>query len=223
MCFSSSASFGAGIILSVIGVTSIKKIQEPSQIFFASIPLIFAIQQITEGFLWLALSNPNYALLQWSTTYIFLFFAQVVWPFWVPYAIFRLEKEERRKKIEKILVGIGVLVSLYFGYCLLSCDVEAIIEGQHISYKQGFPSGISRYGGLIYIVATVVPHFLSSIKKMWTLGLVILISYVITIIFYKDYIVSVWCFFATVISIAVVVIMFDMKKSNSMVLKPEHQ
>ena len=59
MCFSASASFGAGIVLTGIGVASIKKSDTRSKSLFASIPLIFGIQQITEGFLWLALSNPD--------------------------------------------------------------------------------------------------------------------------------------------------------------------
>lgn len=100
MCFSASASFGAGVILSVIGIASIKKVQSPSQIIFVSIPLIFAVQQIMEGFLWLALTNTHYAPLQKFTTYVFLFFAQVVWPFWVPYVILKLEIKERRKRVD---------------------------------------------------------------------------------------------------------------------------
>ena len=95
MCFSAGASFGAGVVLSVIGIASLKKVQTPSQIVFASVPLIFSVQQITEGFLWLALSNPAFAFLQQFTTYTFLFFAQVVWPMWVPLAIFLLEKEDK--------------------------------------------------------------------------------------------------------------------------------
>lgn len=214
MCFSASASFGAGVVLSIIGIASIKKAETRSQVVFASIPLIFAIQQITEGFLWLSLSNPNFALLRWPTTYIFLFFAQIVWPFWVPFSILLLEKELRRKKTERVLMIIGSVVSLYLAYCLISFPVEANIIGMHISYKQNYPADLSKYGGLLYIIATIVPPLFSSIKRMWTLGTAILVSYIMTTIFYTDYIVSVWCFFASIISIAVLAILFEMKKSS---------
>ena len=214
MCFSTSASFGAGIVLSVIGVASIKKAGTRSQVAFASIPLIFAVQQITEGFLWLALSDPDFAFLQWPTTYIFLFFAQIVWPFWVPFSILKLEKEPGRKKIGRVLMITGAIVSSYLAYCLLSFHVEAKIIGMHISYKQDYPVALGQYGGLLYVIATIAPPFLSSIKRMWTLGTAILISYIITTIFYTDYIVSVWCFFASIISIALLAILFEMKKSS---------
>jgi hypothetical protein len=214
MCFSASASFGAGAVLSVIGVSSLRKVKSSHEAFFAGIPLLFAIQQITEGFLWLSLSNPVYAPARWPATYIFLFFAQIVWPFWVPYSILKLENEKKRKKVLKVLAALGALVSLYLGYCLISFNVEAKVFGQHISYEQDYPESLSRYGGALYIIATILPPFFSGFKKMWSLGTAILISYIITTIFYTDYIVSVWCFFAAVISVTVFVIMTEVKKLN---------
>jgi hypothetical protein len=213
MCFSASASFGAGIVLTGIGIVSIKKADTPSKSLFASIPLIFGVQQITEGFLWLALSNPDFVALKEPSTYIFLFFAQIVWPFWVPFSILKLEKDQRRKKTEKILMFIGAIVSVYLAYCLVFFKVEAKIIGMHISYLQDYPKGLSRYGGILYILATIAPPFFSSVKRMWMLGTAILISYIMTAIFYTDYIVSVWCFFAAIISITVYAIMYEVKKT----------
>lgn len=214
MCFSASASFGAGVVLSVIGIVSIKKARGTSQIIFASIPLIFSVQQIAEGFLWLALSKPAYASMQLSATYIFLFFGRVVWPIYIPLSVFLLEKKDNRKLVLKMLVGLGALVSMYLAFCLLSYQVEAKIVGYHITYSQGYPIPLGKYCGLIYIIATIAPSFFSSIKRMWFLGIAILISYVMTKIFYTDYIVSVWCFFASAISIVVLIILYQIQKSN---------
>ena len=214
MCFSASASFGASIVLTTIGVVTINKTETKSQLFFASIPLIFAVQQFSEGFLWLALSNPNYAFMRWPTTYLFLFFAQVVWPIWVPFSIMKLEKVRKRKKIEKIILFIGTAVSLYLAFCLMFFHVEAKIIGMHIYYDQAYPKLISNYGGIFYVIATIIPPFLSKHKWMWAFGSAILISYIISNIFYSDYIVSVWCFFASIISIAVFSVLFELKKSN---------
>lgn len=214
MCFSANASFGAGIVLSVIGVASFKKARQPSQMLFASIPLIFAVQQISEGFLWLALSDHANSFLKIPATYTFLFFAQVVWPCYVPLAILFLEIKGKRKKLQKALVVTGLLVSTYLGYCLIFYSVDAKIEGSHISYALNFPLALQNYGGLLYVVSTVAPPFFSCIKRMWWLGLAILISYIITNIFYTDYIVSVWCFFASVISIAVYIIMYEVSNMN---------
>ena len=164
--------------------------------------------------MWLSLTDPAYASLQQITTYSFLFLAQVVWPVWVPVSILKLEPKEGQRTIEKVLVGAGAIVSLYLGYCLLSFPVEAKVIGYHISYEQEYPPSLSLYGGLLYIIATIAPPFFSRIKRMWLLGVVVLISYVITSILYTDYIVSVWCFFASIISIAIYAIMHNLKNSN---------
>lgn len=207
MCFSASASFGAGVILSVIGVASLKKVQGPSQIIFASIPLLFASQQFSEGFLWLSLSNPTFAALESATTYIFLFFAQIVWPVWIPLGVLKLEKNRGNKKILRILFGIGIIVSLYLAYCLSSYHIQAKIMGSHITYVQDYPDLFRQFGGILYFSATVLPPYFSSYKKMWILSVAIFISYIFTFIFYEGYIISVWCFFASIISILILVIM----------------
>lgn len=221
MCFSAGASFGTGLVLSAVGAASIKKAQSPSQIAFAGIPLIFAVQQFTEGLVWLSLSNPDYASMQIVATFGFLFFAQVVWPIWVPFSILNLEPKARRRKSGKILLGIGALVSLYLAYCLWTFHVEAKIIGHHIAYQQDYPSAIGIYCGVLYSIATIVPPFLSRIKWMWVLGAMIFISYIITAVFYTDYIVSVWCFFASIISIMVLAILYELNKPRSLKTTPE--
>ncbi|MBI3259008.1 MAG: hypothetical protein HYZ54_06000 [Ignavibacteriae bacterium] len=212
MCFSATASFGAGVVLSAISYATTKKAQSPSQFVFASIPLIFCIQQISEGFLWLALTDTAFLPLKYSTMYVFLIFAQIVWPTWIPLSIFILEKNSKRKKILKLFVGIGALVSLYLGYCMVTNTVDAKIIGYHVSYEQDYPLAFQFTSGLLYIVATILPSLFSSIKKMKILGAAIFISYFMTRMFYEDYIISVWCFFATVISLVVLAIMYEVKK-----------
>lgn len=207
MCFSASASFGAGVLLSIIGVASIKKIQAPSQIIFASIPLLFASQQFSEGFLWLSLANKTFEPLESVTTHLFLFFAQIVWPIWIPLGILMLERNKRKRKILKILCGIGAVVSLYLAYCLFAYHVQAKIMGPHISYIQEYPMLFQQFGGVLYFMATVLPPAFSSYKKMWLLSLTIFVSYIFTFIFYEDYVISVWCFFASIISIMVLLVM----------------
>ena len=213
MCFSANASFVAGVVISTIGVVTLKKVQAPSQIVFASIPLIFGIQQISEGVLWLTILDPTYAVLQQFATYTFLVFARVVWPLWVPLAIFLLEFEGKRRKMEKILMLMGIGVSAYFIFTLLVEPTEAIISEHHIFYKQDYPASLKLYSGIFYGIVTVVPLFISRFKRMWWLGAVIGISYIAAAYFFKHYAFSVWCFFAAVISMSVFFIMNEVTGS----------
>jgi hypothetical protein len=49
MCFSATASFVAGSALSAVGAVTITKAKRKAEIPFATIPLLFGIQQLTEG------------------------------------------------------------------------------------------------------------------------------------------------------------------------------
>lgn len=214
MCFSASASFGAGAVLTVIGVVSIKKTHRASQLLFASIPFVFGVQQIAEGVLWRTLPNPDYLNTQKVFTYIFLFFAQVLWPLWVPIAILLLEKNATRKIIQKVWVVAGLMVGLYLAYCLMVFHVEAKIIGHHIAYLQDYPDSLRKYVILLYALATIVPPFFSHIRRMWMLGISILIAYVVTAVFYNHYILSVWCFFSSIISLSVYAIMVEISNKR---------
>ncbi|RKS95646.1 hypothetical protein BC952_1342 [Flavobacterium limicola] len=217
MCFSASASFGAAIVLSVISVGTIKNIQHTSHFYFAGIPLIFCLQQASEGFLWLSLTNSSYASLQQPMTYIFLFFAQILWPTWIPFALLKLEKSTKRKKFESILLLIGILVSCYQLYLLIGFPSEAKIIGHHILYQHDYPVRFGNYGDLLYFSATIIPTFISSIKRMWLLGLFITIAYVITALLYTKHVISVWCFFASIISILILFILQGIKNKDKQI------
>ena len=211
MCFSATASFGAGVILSAIGVASLKKVQHKSQIMFAGIPLLFAVQQFSEGILWLILPRLDLQYLEGGITYFFLIFAQVVWPLYVPVSILLLEKQKTRRNFQRILAGIGLLVSYHLAYCLFNYKVRAEIDCYHINYIQLYPQKFRVLSGILYGIVTIVPSFFSHIRRMWMLGVTIFISYIISALFYETYLVSVWCFFASIISISVWIIMREIK------------
>ena len=147
---------------------------------------------------------------------MFLIFAHIVWPVWIPVSILLLEKPTFRKKIQKILVAVGLLVGIYLTCCLLLYTVRADIVGYHIRYKVDFPPALRMYGIVLYALASILPSFFSSVKRMWMLGVTILISYIISAIFYEHYVLSVWCFFASVISISVYIVMVGITNDKAM-------
>ncbi|MCH7411656.1 hypothetical protein MM239_19880 [Belliella sp. DSM 111904] len=214
MCFSTSVSIGAGVVLTIVGVASIKKTHHNSQLLFSSIPLLFGVQQMAEGILWLTLPNLGYEITQKIFTYIFLFFAQFLWPVWVPISILLLEKKGTRKNIQKVLVGAGILVGIYLLYCLFTFHVEAKIVGHHIVYIQDYPSSLRIYGMLLYGLATILPPFFSHIKRMKLFGIAVIVSYAVSAIFYEHYILSVWCFFAAIVSLSIYAIMTNISKEK---------
>lgn len=211
MCFSATASFSAGIVLTAAGIATVKKVQHKKELLFASIPLLFAAQQFTEGLLWLSLTNARYTFIIKPATYLFLLFAQVIWPLLVPVSMLLLSENEKQKKILSLLTAIGFTVSGYLLYCLYLFPIAANILGHHIRYQLDFPAELAFVIGIYYFAVTVFPPlFLKSLKMKW-LSLIILGSYIFTRFFFAAYFISLWCFFAAIISIVVWAIIDDIQ------------
>ena len=229
MCFSATASFGASAVLGTVGIVAVTKAKTSPQKIFATIPLVFALQQFTEGLLWMSLKNTSMASWQTMLTYAFLVFAMAVWPFWIPFTTWLLEKDAKRKKIIRWFVWIGAIVALgvaiiLFSYPIkvvtpfcLSCPISSTgLVRHHLHYEFNIPQLVKNLiiaFTVLYIAATIITPFLSGIKKMKWLGIVFLVSYLFAVIFYNGFVISVWCFFAAVLSFVVLWIILDLRKS----------
>ncbi len=223
MCFSPEASFAGGVIISAIGVATITKVHKPSQLVFASIPLFFGIQQIAEGFLWMTLPGNDYIITQKISTYTFLIMAQVIWPSLIPVSITLMEENNKRKKILWILSGTGLFLSLYYAFCLLTFSVNPEISGYHILYTNSFPKSLSNPAFAVYLFVTITPLFISGIKRTWLMGILMTLSCLVTAIFFRQYLTSVWCFFAAVISGVIFWILRDSKRAFHIIKKRRSQ
>lgn len=204
MCFSSSASFGASALLSVAGVISVSRATSRQQLVFAAMPFVFAVQQFSEGMLWMSLQNTSYAPYNTLATHVFLLFAQVIWPMYVPFSVHVIERVTQRKKIMSVLMVFGLLLAVYLGYCLLRYPVSASIAGHHIHYDQSFPLAKKKYFGLLYFIPTILAPLLSGYKPVHLIGYLFLAAYVISFLFFHFFLISVWCFFGAMISLAVI-------------------
>lgn len=214
MCFSANASFGLGAALLVVGFSSARKAVSITQIPFAFIPLFFAIQQFIEGFLWLSLTKVSWEDWHLPMTYLFLVFAQILWPIWVPMSMLLIEKQINRKRILLSLTGFGLMVSVYVFYALITYQVDSHIRGHHIVYDLYFPDDIISLSGVFYFLPTVAPAFVSAVKSMIYLAIALLLSFIVTKLFFQEYIVSVWCYFAAAISVVVVIVMTTIQKHD---------
>ena len=213
MCFSAGASFGASVVLGTIGVVSLKKVEDPRQRAFAAIPVMFAVQQLSEGALWVALADPAHTSWQDFPLYVFLVFAQIIWPVWIPFSVLIMEKDPVRKRILTGLLSMGLLISIYLLYCLFAYPVFADIQAGHIRYTLNFPLAVAWISSVLYFIPTVISLFVSGVRRIPLLGAAILLSFMATKIFFEDHLISVWCFFAAVLSVVVLGIISSYNRS----------
>lgn len=207
MCFSASASFGASGLTALAGVAAFRMARRPAHRLLAAIPIFFAVHQFAEGFLWLALQGRIDSAWQPWAMFSFLVVAKIVWPTWVPLATRAMETEPRRRRILSLLLVLGCLESLVFIYGLQVYPVSANIDGSHVQYHIETPLPLRRVIDPLYSIVTVVPPLVSSIRMMRIIGVIVLLSLIVSKIFYFQYFASVWCFFAALISVLVVLVL----------------
>lgn len=214
MCFSAKASFIAAGALSAIGLLSVRKAAHNKKLLpLATTPLMFALQQAAEGLVWITLHNntiPPY--LHTASIYGFVFFAGAWWPTWVPISIYYLEKNPTRKKILFITSMIGIVTTLLYLISMLIYPVTVTAAEHHLYYPSlSYPFGsyntITQYIDTtipeMYLLATVMPFFLSTIPFMWIIGLVMGLACLTSQLFYPSATASVWCFFAAIASMLI--------------------
>lgn len=209
MCFSATASFTAGVLLSALGVATLKKTGRKAEIPFAMIPLLFGVQQIIEGMLWLSFQF-DAPLLNVTMTYAFTLFSHVLWPMFVPFSIGLVEKVAWRKKVLLAFLFIGMAVGLYLLYLTVRFPVTSEVD-QNIVYVS--PHFYTIPVMALYLAATCVSAFFSSHKVINIFGILALLLFLVAYWFYTVAFFSVWCFFAAVLS-AVIYLHFTLGKQR---------
>lgn len=200
MCFSATASFITAGLTAAVGVYAVSRSSGMREFPLASMPLIFAAQQFSEGGLWLTLPiSPESAVSSWLS-HLFLVVALVFWPVFAPLAAFAIEPDALRRRLIGLCLAVGGAVSAYFLWALLMQPHDALIADGHISYRIG-ETPVTVEGA--YMVATTMGLLVSSYRSVAALGLIVLAGSIVSYAVYMETFVSVWCFFAAVASVVV--------------------
>ncbi len=210
MCFSATASFALSGVLVPIGVFTIAKARRhaPASVPFAAFPLAFGLQQALEGAVWLGLAADNTGLVA-AASRGFLFFSHFFWLAFVPFAVWRLEADPKRKRF---LAGLAMLGFVYGLSILLPAlfqrgglEVEVVqrsLEYHTVLIYEGF---ISRAVlKVFYAIIVVSALALSSNGYIRFFAVMITLSLLLTYVFFAYAFISVWCFFAAGLSLYLV-------------------
>ena len=210
MCFSATASFSAGALLLGIGTLTLRSAmaaQQRRELPFAAIPLLFALQQLIEGVIWLTFSAEA-PLLNSVMTHVYSFFSHVLWPIYVPVAVLLMEPAGWRRRALFGFVAAGTAVGAYLLYVLVAFPVVSQPTGQHIEYVS--PHFFAAVTMALYLLSTAISPLLSSHRMVQVFGVLALLSFGAAYAFYAMWFISVWCFFAALLS-AVVYLHFALR------------
>jgi len=197
MCFSAEASFMVGGTLLFVGAATIQKTRYKKDIMVAFIPLIFAVQQITEGLLWVSLTNNMFHAQFWLSN-TFGIFVGVIWPVYAPFAVYSAETNATRKKIIATLGVVGLGLAAYTLIGLASQPITAQVINHSIHYEHDVAA--YQFVIVMYLLATCVPFIFSSYRHLYIAGTVITIGFFVAFFTYRETFASIWCFYAAIAS-----------------------
>ncbi len=209
MCFSAHASFGAAIALGAIGVLAVRAAPTRRHLPLAAIPLLFAAQQACEGALWLELDAAPFHLSDTPLVRAFLFFALLVWPAWVPFALACVEPVRTKRNALVAMSVAGALLGAYLMGCASLRASNACVAFDNLYYWVQIDAPFKHAVLAPYLALVAVPPVVSSLRGTSLLALVTVLTFSATGMLYRAGFVSVWCFLAALLSgiVALVVTM----------------
>ena len=218
MCFSATASFAASAVLIPIGIYCLKKASEQQKPYWLILllPLAFGVQQFFEGLVWLDLNqgkDPRYAALA------FVFFSHLFWLFWIPLACYKVETQLFKRRLFLIFIVLGGIHGLvmFVPFIIFENWLE-LKQVQHsieytttLVYDEFLPRIVVR---IVYATIVLVPLLFCSDRYIKIFGIFIMISVVVSTIFFGYAFISVWCYFAAILSLYFVVMIFHLNKNK---------
>ena len=217
MCFSATVSYSAAAVLVTTGLYAFQQARrlQPPYWMWALVPILFGIQQAFEGRVWQELEAGNAsAVVPFALG--FHFFSHFLWLWWFPLCSYLVEpgKSSMIGKIRRRIIGGCAIFGAFAGTLVYAVIVfhpewmsiavreHSIVYNFTVPYRSS--TNIPITPAALYALTILVPLLFSSHRLIRIFGVLITLSVVLASEAYSAAYVSVWCFFAAVLSLYLV-------------------
>jgi hypothetical protein len=208
MCFSPEASFGLAGVLAVTGGYCVRTAlrTDRSLLPIAVIPVVFAVQQFCEGWVWIGITHGDPQLTRIAAI-AYLFFALLFWPVWVPCSMLLAERSRRARRFLVAMTALGLVLGLGLMLPIVVAPGWLAVQPHPhaLHYNIGDSPIFDMFPGTLwealYLLVVTAPLFVSSVNRMVHCGVVVIVSAALTYVFFDHAFASVWCFIAAVLSL----------------------
>jgi hypothetical protein len=198
MCFSAAANFVGSGVLGTVGVLTLTKVKHRRELLFASLPVLFALHQFIEGFVWLGLDGALSPAVAHDMGAAFMLYAQGLLPFLLPLSVLLFEPDAGSRRRMLPFLVLGGATTLYILWALTAFPLQLYVRGNSIVYINQATNNIAV--AVLYVIATCGSLFFSKIRMMVVFGVANL-AIVLVVMGIKRYaFTSVWCAYAAVAS-----------------------
>jgi hypothetical protein len=201
MCFSATANFVGSTVLGAVGVVTLTKVKHRRELLFAALPILFAIHQFIEGFVWLGLDGILSPVVAHDMGAAFMLYAQGLLPFLLPLSVLLFEPtaNARRRMLPFLILGGGT--TLYILWAFTAYPLQLFVKGNSIVYINQATNNMTV--AVLYVIATCGSLFFSKVRAMVIFGAANL-AILLAVMELKRYaFTSLWCAYAAVASVII--------------------
>jgi len=182
-------------------VLTLTKVRHRRELLFGSLPLLFAIHQFTEGFVWLGLDGILSPAVTHAMAAAFMLYAQGLLPFLIPLSVLLFEPTAKRRRRMLPFLAIGAGTTIYMLWALTAYPFEVYIRENSIVYID--PATNNMAVAVLYVIATCGSLFFSEVKGMVVFGGANLIILLAVMAVKRYAFTSLWCAYAAVASVII--------------------
>jgi uncharacterized protein DUF6629 len=201
VCFSATANFVGSGVLGAVGVVTLTRVKHRRELLFAALPVLFAIHQFIEGFVWLGLDGILSPAVAHDMGAAFMLYAQGLLPFLLPLSVFLFEPNAPSRQRMLPFLVLGAATTLYILWALTAFPTQIFVRGNSIVYINQATNNISV--AVLYVIATCGSLFFSHIRMMVIFGAANLAILLVVMEFKRYAFTSLWCAYAAIASIII--------------------
>jgi len=201
MCFSATANFVGSGVLGALGVATLTKVEHRRELLFAATPVLFAIHQFTEGFVWLGMDGYISKAAGHGWAAAFMLYAQGLLPLVMPLSIFLFEPNgpARRRMVPFLWLGVGL--TLYMLWALTAFPFAVVVQNNSLAYSDAATNFTTI--AVLYVIATCGSLFFSKEPPMVWFGVANLVALLAVMAVKRYAFTSLWCAYAAAASILI--------------------
>lgn len=201
MCFSAAANFVGSTALAGVGVVTLTKVKHRRELLFASLPVLFAIHQFIEGFVWLGLDGILSPKITHNMGAAFMLYAQGLLPFLLPLSVLLFEPTAKARRSMWPFLAIGTATTIYILWALTAYPTEIYVVSNSIVYMNQATNNTAV--AIFYVIATCGSLFFSKVRAMVMFGAANLAILLIVMAFKRYAFTSLWCAYAAIASVII--------------------
>src|ERR1700726_4286120 len=170
MCFSATANFVGSGVLGAAGVVTLTKVKHRRELLFAALPMLFAVRQLMEGFVWLGLDGILSPAVAHDKGAAYMLYAQGLLPFLLPLSVLLFEPDVKSRRRMLPFLILGGATSLYILWALMAYPLQVYVRGNSIVYINQATNNTAV--AVLYVIATCGSLFFSKVRPMIVFGAV---------------------------------------------------